>query len=543
MAIIGSRTEYDSDLPLEKLFIARLQQNHHAPLPVRQQIFNDFATIFSEHTSPIQDPASLFSILADYLNIEKNTDDEFLSEITNYTASLVKKTAAQLKIMYSRNDHKKHVQSILNQLCKNLETHSVPTLRATIQCMGNVIRHTDDKSTVMESLISVGFLSRNITIRNQLIRYFRTYLEHRYLPPDENCFQKIISTLGLLLSYPESRIMASKVLKKIQEYVGNERFVDHLNYCESDIQKSLIHELELEGIIEIEDDDEEDNETVIDENENIINRNHLDSARSSESSRSYKSNKSSRPNSRSSKVSRISNESISSTDSKTSVMKFGLTHRQVFYGIVHSDQRVQLRSLSQLLQTLSDPSKQEIISNLDSKQLKELTDFLQFPIANNANNESNQLAINSLAIVIENSNSTEMSENDGVITNSIISALFNLIRQTQTGNINTCLEQNSGIFRLIALLSEKDGENVDKIVERALTHLGTFVTQGEGSKISIRGYETILNFLAVIGSACLIGDDLSQNNREKLIESCVHFMNYRPACKILRKYIHRQVRK
>lgn len=556
MAIIGSRTEYDSDLPLEKLFIARLQQNNHAPLPVRQQIFSDFATIFSEHTSPIQDPASVFAILNDYLNIEQNTDNEFLAEITNYTASLVKKTAAQLKILYSRNDHKRHVQSILSQLCKNLEVNSIPALRATIQCMGNVIRHTDDKTTVMESLISVGFLSRNITIRNQLIRYFRTYLEHRYLPPDEECFQKIISTLGLLLSYPESRIMASKVLKKIQEYVGNEMFVDHLNYCESDIQKSLIRELELEGIIEIEDD-----ETVVDENE--INNNKIDiesvgsalsSARSSfsnhsitDSQHSKKSNNSrvnsvtspdstrsnSRPSSRNSKVSKTSQESLESKDSttNTAIMKFGLTHRQVFYGIVHSDQRVQIRSLSQLLQTLSDVAKQQTINKLDSKQLKELTDFLQFPIANNANNESNQLAINSLAIVIENSNPIEMAKDDSAITNSIISALFNLIRQTQSGSINTCLEQNSGIFRLIALLSEKEADNTNRIVERALTHLGTFVAQGESTKISNRGYETILNFLAVCGSACLVGDALSKENKDKLVESCEHFLNYRPGCK------------
>ena len=141
--------------------------------------------------------------------------------------------------------------------------------------------------------------------------------------------------------------------------------------------------------------------------------------------------------------------------------------------------------------------------------------------------ETVKLAMDCLAVLIENVNDQDSLSKNEEITNTIILSLFNLLRNhglvnassggshgagsseanirinSVTGNFENDSPNNNlraSIFRLIALLSDKNYVYANKIIKRALSYIiSTTWDAGDQEKLSL-----LADFLAVIGTACLV---------------------------------------
>lgn len=191
--------------------------------------------------------------------------------------------------------------------------------------------------------------------------------------------------------------------------------------------------------------------------------------------------------------------------------------------------------------------------------------------------ETVKLAMDCLAVLIENVNDQNSLSKDEEITNTIILSLFNLLRSpglvsilngkenrhnthdtlnrsySNTSNYNDLAANNitpnnnlrASIFRLIALLSDKNYIYANKIIKRALS----YVSSTNWSKIgeanpknsdtdsnnnpSSNSQETanannlnlLSDFLAVIGTSCLVSDVEHEKDLYKLKKKCIEIID------------------
>ena len=180
--------------------------------------------------------------------------------------------------------------------------------------------------------------------------------------------------------------------------------------------------------------------------------------------------------------------------------------------------------------------------------------------------ETVKLAMDCLAVLIENVNDQESLSKDEEITNIIILSLFNLLRSPSlvnvldknnhnlhtngsslngTGRDGTNLRVNSitgnlesespnnnlraSIFRLIALLSDKNYIYANKIIKRALSYIISTnwekdqkVPESEENQNNLK---RLADFLAVIGTSCLVSDIDSDKDSTKLKTKCLEIIS------------------
>ena len=492
----SSSSSLYSNTSLEQHFIEKLARYTDADPLTKLELFKNFSSIFNEHTSPIINPGLIFSYILDHYLIVDNNDEQngiLLNELTGYTSSFIKKTYGPIKDQLSKKDYNEHQKKLISRICKNFDTHSVPALRANVQALGAAIRFTHDKRVVIQALITHGFLTPSMSVRNAIIRYFRTYLDRRYLQPEEEVFKIVVSSLGTVLTFPESKVLAKKLLIVLMTYIGEPNFVDHLNYCEPDIQQLMIKELDIADMLEL-DGSGSDSSSTDDIEPVQITKAASQVSNFSAAGEPLKSS----PESKSEALSMFSPPKEEEKVETSSVNKFNLIHRKVFHNILHTDSRVQNRAMNQLHQVLQDPVKRKVLENLTRPEVKEFIDLLQVPLQS-SHSPTSKLGMDCLSILIDKLPSELVTCEASI--NSVISHLLKNLK-----DLSSEPEKRSSIYRLLALLSEKNDEYANIIVTRAVSSINNESKLKE-TNLKLSSFQVIESFLNAIATSCLVITD------------------------------------